>query len=623
MDTCGKIAVFFIFSLLTMLRISPAAALTDIHYINRIVVIGFLISLVFVSALFFKRWKDSMRREVESGMAALRISEAKYRGLVETSTDAIISANEKGEIILWNKAAERIFGYSEDEVRGNPLTIIIPEEYRRRHKRRFKKYLEAGGVRVLSRTVEVTGLRKNGTKFPVEISLSKQKVPEGYIFTAIVRDISKRRSLEKELERKHAELRKAYARISALHRVERAISQPLTLDEVMKVALDEVLNQLKADAGGIYLLEEDGETLTLHSPMGASKEFVKRLKRLKVGEGISGMAAREGRAISVNISKYPSPEYEAVLIKEGLKSVVSAPIFSRGKVIGAVTLGARREKGFGQEDLELLGSIGLQLGTYIENSRLHQDLLRAYEGLRSVDELKSNLIARVSHELRTPITIAKGALQLAALETKMETKDKLIKMAVDALIRQNMIVGDLLEASMLEKRGLSHKLAAVDLKKAVSLSVDELKSQASKKNISVRVKIPTDLPMVWGEFDKLLHVLRNLLHNAIKFNHEGGEVLIEAQRKKDVVTVCIKDTGIGIPEDKLEKIFDRFYQVDSGLTRRYSGTGMGLAIAKEIVERQGGHIWVESEEGRGSRFYFTLSVAEASSREVLKSGPPS
>lgn len=597
---------------------TPIAAIdSDISVLMRniyketIIIIGFLLAIGLAVTLFLKRWNDILKREIESKTRALKASKKKYKGLIETSTDAIISINEKGEIILWNRAAERILGYREDEILGKPLTIIIPEEYRKQHLISFNNFLKTRKPKIIGKTVELMGLRKDGVKFPIELSLSYLKTNEGYIFTAFIRDISHRKSLEKEIKDKHSELHKTYAKISALHRIGQVISRSLNLEEILRVALDEILKQLNADAGGIYLLEEDGKTLTLHFPTGLSDEFVKKLGKIKTGKGISGKAVQERKPVSIDISEYPTPEYENILYKEGIKSAASAPIFARGRVIGAITIGSKKERKFTSEDLELLGSIGMQLGAYIENSKLHEDLLKAYEELKSLDELKSNLIARVSHELRTPITIAKGALELAEMETDPEIKNRLIKMAIDALIRQNMIVGDLLEASMLERRSCSLNFEPVDVARAILLTVAELESMASKKNIKIKTKISKNLPKAWCDFDKLRHVLRNLIHNAIKFNVDGGKVIVEARKKKKEVEVCVIDTGIGIPEDKIDKIFDRFYQIDSGLNRRYSGTGMGLAIVKEIVESHGGRIKVKSKRKKGSTFCFTLPMATA------------
>jgi signal transduction histidine kinase len=202
-------------------------------------------------------------------------------------------------------------------------------------------------------------------------------------------------------------------------------------------------------------------------------------------------------------------------------------------------------------------------------------------------------------------------LELARAEKDRETRGELLDMALNTLVRQNMIVGDLIEAARMERDGGQLKLTALNLAQAITLVSGEFKPLAIKNNVKMKVRVEEDLPVVRADYEQLRHVLRNLIHNAIKFNKEEGEIIIEAREKKSMVEVHVSDTGIGIPKDKQEEIFERFYQADSSLTRRYGGTGMGLAIAKEIVEAHGGRIWVESELGRGSRFCFTIPLVEA------------
>lgn len=240
----------------------------------------------------------------------------------------------------------------------------------------------------------------------------------------------------------------------------------------------------------------------------------------------------------------------------------------------------------------------------------NEKLRMAYEELKELSVLKDALIANVSHELRTPITIAKGSIDLAAEEQDYERRKKLLTMALEALERQNRIVGDLIAY---QERTKAEGEEVVDLEQAIAMSVGMFKKEAEKKKVTIKVRVEKPgvkgrLPLVRGKAEKVLHVLGNLMDNAIKFNREGGEVLVEAHRKNGVVEVCVEDTGIGIPRDKLDRVFDRFYQVDSSLTRRYGGTGMGLAVARGIVEGYGGKMWVESEEGKGSKFCFTLPV---------------
>ncbi|MEE8358883.1 MAG: ATP-binding protein [Candidatus Hydrothermarchaeales archaeon] len=238
-----------------------------------------------------------------------------------------------------------------------------------------------------------------------------------------------------------------------------------------------------------------------------------------------------------------------------------------------------------------------------------RELQEAYTDLKTLDEMKSNVIANVSHELRTPITIAQGALDLMREEEDRKARDEYIKWASDALMRQNSIVEDLITASRMETAKTEVNLSSVNLAQLITFQKAEFKPLLIKDKLKMKVQVEKGLPMVRADYGELRHVLRNLLGNAIKFTPPEGNITIEAKKKADMVEVCVTDTGVGIAKKHHKKIFDRLYQIDSRATRKYSGTGMGLAIVKEIVEAHGGKITVESKPGKGSRFCFTLPMA--------------
>lgn len=223
-----------------------------------------------------------------------------------------------------------------------------------------------------------------------------------------------------------------------------------------------------------------------------------------------------------------------------------------------------------------------------------------------MDELKSNIVANVSHELRTPITISLGALELLKYEDDNEKRRKLIAMAEEALVRQNMIVGDLIDAAMMEKQEFKLKLETINVDHVISLVMSDFRAVAQQKRIALTSTIDDDLPLVLADFRKIWHALHNILNNAMKFTESHGSVRVTAKKKDDFVEICVVDTGIGIPEDIQNKVFERFYQLDSSGTRRFGGTGLGLAIVKEIIEAHGGEVDVESTMGKGSKFCFTI-----------------
>jgi signal transduction histidine kinase len=229
----------------------------------------------------------------------------------------------------------------------------------------------------------------------------------------------------------------------------------------------------------------------------------------------------------------------------------------------------------------------------------------AYEELREIDELKSNIIANVSHELRTPITIAKGFIELAMLEEDEKERDSNLQSAVAALIRLNDIVEDLIQVANIERGSSSLRRESFSLAEAVMEAVREKEELARRKGVEIRVDLGYRGEVV-GDPTKLKRAVLNLLDNAIKFNRSGGEVRIRVSRGRDRVELTISDTGIGIPEDRVEDIFKPLTQLDPSPTRRYGGTGTGLAVAKRIVEAHGGRIWVESKPNQGATFYMAL-----------------
>ncbi len=246
-----------------------------------------------------------------------------------------------------------------------------------------------------------------------------------------------------------------------------------------------------------------------------------------------------------------------------------------------------------------------------ERKRAEEKLKSAYEALKTLDVLKSDIISNVSHELRTPLTIAKSAMELAMRGGEENERNEFLKTGIDALMRQNRIVENLVEVASMEKRTFRLNLESLELGDIIAMAKNEMEPRASENEIEIKTFIPENLPEVRADFKELKHVFLNFLDNAIKFNRKGGEVLIEAKHKGNFVEVSVLDTGIGIAEEHLGMVFDRFYQIDATTTRKYAGTGMGLAVAKEIIEAHGGRIWAESELGKGSKFTFTLLIEKS------------
>lgn len=249
-----------------------------------------------------------------------------------------------------------------------------------------------------------------------------------------------------------------------------------------------------------------------------------------------------------------------------------------------------------------------ELRLRIKLEEANRELTEMYQELKSVDEMRNSIISNVSHELKTPVTIALNACELALEENDPESLREFLAMIREALHRLNMNIDTLLEYAKIQSGDLKLRFEPVNLPPVIQKVAKEFRPMVMKKKLEIHTEMPHVMPLVRGSREHIKLVLRNLIGNAIKFNIEGGSIVISVKEHGNFVEICVSDTGIGIPPEKLDRIFERFYQVDSSSTRRHGGIGLGLAIVKDVVQAHGGEISVESEPGKGSRFCFTLPV---------------
>jgi two-component system sensor histidine kinase/response regulator len=250
------------------------------------------------------------------------------------------------------------------------------------------------------------------------------------------------------------------------------------------------------------------------------------------------------------------------------------------------------------------------------------ELERANQELKRVDEIKSEFVSIASHELRTPLASIKNAVQLI-LRGKTgeinENQAKFLQMAERNIDRLTSLLNNLLDLSRIESGKVLVNFEEIGLRGTIEFTLSSFKPQADAKSVKLMMDVPADLPSVYGDREKLEQILTNLIGNAIKFTPEGGEITVSAKpfhENKNIVAISVRDSGIGIPEDELEKVFEKFHQVEGSLTRTVTGTGLGLAITKGLVEASHGSIWVESEIGKGSTFTFTLPISEGEKRDL-------
>ncbi len=246
----------------------------------------------------------------------------------------------------------------------------------------------------------------------------------------------------------------------------------------------------------------------------------------------------------------------------------------------------------------------------------------ANKELRRLDEIKSEFVAVASHELRTPLATIKNAIQLI-LQRKTgeinENQEKFLSLAEKNINRLTNILNSLLDLSKIESGRMELNFEEINLRDSIEVILSSFKPMTDGKSIQIKIEVEKDLPSVYGDREKIAQIMINLVGNAIKFTPEGGTIFVSAKSyhgNGKMVAISVRDSGVGIPEDQLEKVFEKFHQVEESLRRSTGGTGLGLAITKGLVEAHNGKVWVESEIGKGSTFTFTLPISKGEKRDL-------
>ena len=252
---------------------------------------------------------------------------------------------------------------------------------------------------------------------------------------------------------------------------------------------------------------------------------------------------------------------------------------------------------------------------YEELRERNRALEAANEELKELDQLKSDFVSMVSHELRAPLTNINGSIELMLSDDSMdpETQRAMLRIIAEQTARLTRLVQGILNVSRIEARKLEIHPEVVFIHPILEKVVREI-AQTTERHVFELPEQP--LPPVWADPDRLQEILSNLLDNAVKYSPDGGTIRIGAQVLDDRMVISVSDPGLGIPARELDKIFEKFHRVDRGDARATYGHGLGLYISKRLVEAHGGDIWVESELGRGSTFYFTLPLAEIGEIEL-------
>ncbi len=553
-----------------------------------------------------------------------KLPEALYSGIIAISADAIICVDRAQRVILFNQGAERIFGYTADEVVGKPLDTLLPLRYRTAHGRYVQEF---GGSHVAARQMgergQIYGLRKNGEEFPAEASISRVEVDGNAFYTAVLRDISERRRAEEDRARlmdrerearrtAEAAERRASFLADATEAMDASLDYATTLQNLADLAVPRI-----ADVCFIDILEHGvARRVASAASTPALSDTARQLHafpRQSEEPYLTRESIVSGRAVLVREATRRSlervtqhPDHLRFLLELHPRSYITVPLLARGRTLGAIALIATAESPtYTQVDLSLAEELGRRAALAVDNSRLYgmaQDATRAREEILGI----------VSHDLRNPLSAI--MMCASALDEGMAGASDSLRFMVTAIADSaswmNRLIQDLLDMASIESGRLSlerHPVAADQILARLEMT---FAPAAKEAGIVLVIGAQPSIPVVLGDDERILQVLANLVANSLKFTPAGGEVRVLADSvagDPTRVAFTVSDTGCGIPPEHLPHVFDRFWQARRGASQR--GTGLGLAISRGIVEAHGGTTTVESEVGRGTTFRFELPAA--------------
>jgi GAF domain-containing protein/DNA-binding response OmpR family regulator/anti-sigma regulatory factor (Ser/Thr protein kinase) len=400
--------------------------------------------------------------------------------------------------------------------------------------------------------------------------------------------------------------------LTILTRIGRRLASTLNLDEILGAVIEESFNATRATNGGIFLYNERENALEIRTMRGFAPEVEAQYAGYIVhaGEGLVGRLLETDQAVLIHdVSK--DPEYLA--IDSRTRSELILPIKQGGLLLGALNLESPLVAAFTESELRLLEAMADQTAVAITNARAYEAERQAVERIREVDRLKTQFLANMSHELRTPLNsiIGFSRVMLRGIDgplTDMQSTD--LTSIYNSGQHLLGLINNILDISKIEAGKMELSIESVNLNDIAKTVMSTAIALVKDKPVKLEQDVPQDLPTVMADQTRVRQIILNLVSNAAKFTEHGTIRLRMVAMPKEVM-ISVTDSGIGIPADKMEHIFEEFTQVDASTTRKYGGTGLGLAITRRFVDLHKGRIWVESQVGIGSTFTFTLPREQA------------
>lgn len=390
------------------------------------------------------------------------------------------------------------------------------------------------------------------------------------------------------------------------------LNSTLQLEPLLSYILDTAAELLDCEAASILLYDQQKDELWFAAITGSSQKELADIS-IPLNNSIAGTIFRDNVPVLINDVEKDGRNYPDVSeqVRHEVRSLLGVPMQIQEKKVGVLEAINKKSGSFTYADKKLLSIVASQAAVAIKNARLVQELKKANNELSETDEMKTRFMAVASHELRTPLGIIMGYATFLKEEAKGDLSGH-ANSVLNAALELRTLVEDMTNMNLIYTGQRDIRPVPAVLQDIIQAAFDEITVTADAKNHELFLEMP-DEPVKVNADQKMKQVIGNVLNNAVRFTPEPGKIWVKLITNDEKALVEIRDNGIGIPPDKLERVFDQFYQVEDHMTRRYGGLGLGLAIARVLVELHKGRIWAVSEGlGRGATFKIQLPLIDSS-----------
>ena len=609
---------------------------------------------------------------------ALREAEDRYRDLVENCHDLICTHDLEGNILWINPIPAKILGYERNTLlKMNIREILAPEV-----QKEFSGYLNQMKKDGRGKGLMVVQTARGERRIWEYNNTLREEGVATPLVRAIAHDITDRKQMEEALRKREVEAQRLAEENAIMAGIGQIISSTLNIDEIYENFSKEAKKLIPFDRIVISIIDTEKGTVrnVYHAGEGVPDRNTTEIYPLE-GSGNAEMV-RTNSTLLVQTEDFNEYKDRFPMLcstfQAGFRSIMNVPLFANGKIIGGLLLRSRKPYAYTDKDLRIAERIGHQIAGTIANIQLFAELKQAEEGLRHSQEVletkvrertedllkakdaaeaasraKSDFLANMSHELRTPLNHIIGFTELVVDKQcgdLNEVQEDYLNDTLQSSRHLLSLINDILDLSKVEAGKLELEVTQIHLRELLEGSLGMVKEKAMKHRIQLLTDMDGIPEVIQADERKLKQILYNLLSNAVKFTPAGGSVVLSARylsfrdgqwftpdgqpvglpldkddlvmKGKGLIDISVQDTGIGIKGEDLDRIFDPFEQVECSASRRYQGTGLGLSLARRLVELHGGRIWAESEgEGKGSKFILLIPVSTGTRHESMSEHP--